>query len=291
VAPLASAIAAILLWSSLATLSVSLSGVAPLFLIGASLCLGGTLSLPWARHWTLRWKSIAIGCFGMFAYHLLFVLALRNAPPLSANLVHYTWPMLIVVLSPLFRQGSRLHAIHVLSAVCGFIGATLAILGGGGSEGIEWAWGYGAALAAALVWSTYSLSISRVGTTSTADVGLACLLSGGACLLLHIILEPTVDLSKAQALSLVSLGIGPMGAAFYLWAYALKRGDPRVVGVLANATPLLSTGMLAATGHGSITATVIVAALLVSAASLLVVLAHTPALRRRVTQPQTSLLP
>jgi drug/metabolite transporter (DMT)-like permease len=291
VVPLACAIAAILLWSSLATLSVSLSGVPPLFLIGVSLCLGGMLSLPWARHWTLRWKSVAIGCYGMLAYHLLFVLALRNAPPLSANLVHYTWPMLIVLLSPLFKPGSRIHAVHVLSAVCGFIGATLAIMGGTGSESIEWAWGYGAALAAALVWSTYSLAISRVGTTSTADVGLACLLSGGACLLLHTLFEPTVDLSKAQSLSLMSLGIGPMGAAFYLWAYALKRGDPRVIGVLANATPLLSTGMLTAAGLGSITATLIVAALLVSAASLLVVMAHAPAVRRRMTQPQTSVLP
>ena len=35
-----------------------------------------------------------------------------------------------------------------------------------------------------------------------------------------------------------------MGAAFYLWDVAMKRGDPRVVGVLAYATPLLSTALL-----------------------------------------------
>ena len=271
--PIASAIAAILLWSSLATLSVSLAGVQALFLIGASLCIGGSLSLPWARRWTLRWKSVAIGCYGMLAYHLLFVLALRNAPSISANLVHYTWPMLIVLLSPLFRKGSHIRTVHVLSAVCGFFGAALAILGGG-SETMNWHWGYAAALLAALVWSTYSLSINRMNVGSTADVGLACLLSGGVCLVLHLLFEPAVDLSRVQGLALVSLGIGPMGAAFYFWAFALKRGDPRVVGVLANATPLLSTGMLAAAGHGSITATLIAAAVLVSFASLLVVVTH-----------------
>lgn len=97
---LLSAAAAILLWSSLATLGVSLSGVPPLFLIGASLVLGGSLSLPWASRWTLNGRSLAVGCYGMLLYHLLFVLALRSAPPVSANLVHYTWPALIVLLAP-----------------------------------------------------------------------------------------------------------------------------------------------------------------------------------------------
>ena len=36
-----------------------------------------------------------------------------------------------------------------------------------------------------------------------------------------------------------------MGAAFYLWDCAMKRGDPRVVGTLAYATPVLSTALLA----------------------------------------------
>jgi drug/metabolite transporter (DMT)-like permease len=37
------------------------------------------------------------------------------------------------------------------------------------------------------------------------------------------------------------LGLGPMGAAFYAWDAALKRGDSRVIGALAYLTPLLST--------------------------------------------------
>ena len=48
-----------------------------------------------------------------------------------------------------------------------------------------------------------------------------------------------------MALKLAALGLGPMGAAFYLWDFAMKRGDPRVVGVLAYATPVLSTALLA----------------------------------------------
>ena len=279
---LLSAAAAILLWSSLATVGVSLSGVPPLFLIGASLLLGGSLSLPWARTWTLRWRSIGIGCYGMLLYHLLFVLALRNAPPVSANLVHYTWPMLIVLLAPVVVRGTRINAVHVLCAVTGFAGAGLAIVGGSTTSGLGFAWGYVLAIAAALVWSTYSLTLKRTGSASTADVGLACLVSGGSALLLHAMFEPAVRPSATQVVELASLGVGPMGAAFYLWAYALKHGDPRIIGVMANATPLLSTAMLAASGRGTITGTLIGAAVLVSVASLVAMLATSQLGLRRV---------
>jgi drug/metabolite transporter (DMT)-like permease len=275
------AVAAILVWSSLATLGVSLGGVPPLFLIGASLSVGGLLSLPWARQWTLRLRSIAVGCYGMLAYHLLFVLALRNAPPVSANLVHYTWPALIVLLAPLIAKGKRIGAVHVLCALVGFAGAALAILGGGESARLQLAPGYLFAIGAALVWSTYSLSLARMGFCSTADVGLACLVSGGACLVLHALFEPAVGLSHSQVLQLLSLGIGPMGAAFYLWAYALEHGDPRVIGVMANGTPMLSTAMLALSGRGTITPTLLTAALLVSVASLVALLANSSAKRSR----------
>ena len=35
-----------------------------------------------------------------------------------------------------------------------------------------------------------------------------------------------------------------MGAAFFLWAAALQRGDARTIGTLAYLTPLISTALL-----------------------------------------------
>ena len=43
-----------------------------------------------------------------------------------------------------------------------------------------------------------------------------------------------------------------MGAAFFLWDYALKRGDPCAIGALAYLAPLLSTLVLVAAGEGSL---------------------------------------
>ena len=39
-------------------------------------------------------------------------------------------------------------------------------------------------------------------------------------------------------------GLGPLGAAFFLWDKALKRGDPRQIGILSYITPLASTVLL-----------------------------------------------
>jgi drug/metabolite transporter (DMT)-like permease len=68
---------------------------------------------------------------------------------------------------------------------------------------------------------------------------------------------------------LVLIGAGPMGAAFFLWDGALKRGDPRRIGTLAYPTPMLSTLVLAASGEGRLTITAIAAmALIVGGAAL-----------------------
>jgi len=148
---LAVATAAILIWSSLATLSVNLNGVPSLFLMGSTSLLGGLLSLPWARRWNLSPSIIAIGAGGQFFYHLLYFIALRTAPAVNANLVHYTWPMLIVLLAPLVIKGTRLRPVHVACAVVGFVGAALAISDRTTLTEFAWSLGYAYAFAAAMV--------------------------------------------------------------------------------------------------------------------------------------------
>jgi drug/metabolite transporter (DMT)-like permease len=46
------------------------------------------------------------------------------------------------------------------------------------------------------------------------------------------------------------MGLGPLGAAFFLWDAALKNGDARKIGILSYITPLASTVLLmVATGR------------------------------------------
>jgi len=47
------------------------------------------------------------------------------------------------------------------------------------------------------------------------------------------------------------MGLGPLGAAFFLWDRALKLGDARQIGILSYLTPLASTALLlVVTGRG-----------------------------------------
>jgi drug/metabolite transporter (DMT)-like permease len=245
------ALGAIALWGSLATLALELRRVPPFLLVGASLLLGAAVG---ARRLTLRGLRPAVlllGVYGLFAYHLCLFLALRRAPPVEANLLNYLWPLLIVVLSPLFLRGVSLRPRHVLGAGLGFVGAALLVTGGriqlGGSHE-----GHLLALAAAFIWSSYSLLTKRVRSFPTSAVATFCLASGALALGCHLALEPRYVPRLAELPWLLVIGLGPMGTAFYLWDRAMKDGDARVVGTLSYLTPLLSTLLLAATGHGAL---------------------------------------
>jgi drug/metabolite transporter (DMT)-like permease len=160
----------------------------------------------------------------------------------QANLVNYLWPLGIVLMAPLFLPGMRLSTLHIGAAFLGFAGAALAILGGRG-DALQggFAWGYLPALASAFVWASYSLLTQRVTPFPSAAIGLFGLVSGVLSLLCHAALEPAVTLSKTDWGLIIAMGLGPLGAAFYLWDAALKQGDARQIGVLSFLTPLLST--------------------------------------------------
>jgi drug/metabolite transporter (DMT)-like permease len=238
------ALCAIALWGTLAPLGVALQHVPPFLLTGLSLSIGSAIGLLLCggrlQSWRVPLPTLALGVYGLFGFHFLLFIALRHAPPVQANLVNYLWPLGIVLMAPLFLPGVRLRAVHVLAALVGFAGAALAIAGGRSLEG-GFAWGYVPALASAFVWASYSLLTKRVPPFSSAAIGLFGLVSGVLSLLCHVLLEPSAALTAADWWRIAAMGLGPLGAAFYLWDAALKRGDARHIGVLSFLTPLLST--------------------------------------------------
>lgn len=237
------ALGAIAIWATLATLGVSLAHVPPFLLTGTALLIGSVPAWPLARRWRVPLSTLALGVYGLFGYHFLLFIALRYAPPVQANLVNYLWPLLIVVLAPVFLRNVQLKAVHVLAAVVGFIGAGIAIVGGREIEG-GFAWGYLPAAASAFIWASYSLLTQRVAAFPTAAIGAFAVVSGLLSLVCHALLEQPVQLSGRDWLLIAAMGLGPLGAAFFLWDAALKRGDARSIGLLSFLTPLLSTLLL-----------------------------------------------
>ena len=241
------ALGAIALWASLAALGVSLTHVPPFLLTGIALVIGSIPAWPLVLRnpalWRVPPRTLALGVYGLYAYHFLLFIALRHAPPVEANLVNYLWPLFIVVLAPVVLPGVALRLPHVLAAMLGFGGAALAIAGGRELSGTL-AWGYLPALMSAFIWATYSLLTKRVAAFPTTAIGLFGLVSGVLSLLCHGLLEPTVSLQARDWALLALLGLGPLGASFYLWDKALKLGDARHIGILSYLTPLASTALL-----------------------------------------------
>jgi len=267
------ALGAIALWATLATLGVALSRLPPFLLTGLALLVGSGLALPFVMRdraaWHVPARTLALGVYGLFGFHLLLFVALRHAPAVEANLVNYLWPLLIVVLAPLVLPRMALSARHVVAALLGLAGAALAILGSRAGAATGFAWGYVAAAGSAFIWASYSLWTRRVPPFSTAAVGLFGLVSGLLSLACHALLEPAATLEARDWLLVAVMGIGPLGGAFYLWDRALKSGDPRRIGVLSYLTPLLSTLLLLVATGRPLSWTVAAAAALILGAAIL----------------------
>ena len=277
-APKLLALAAIALWGTLATLGVALNHVPPFLLTGLALLVCSVMALPLSGFKLSRWKvplpTLALGVGGLFGFHFLLFVALRHAPPVQANLVNYLWPLLMVVLAPVFLPNMTLRPVHIVAALLGFAGAAVVILGGadtGSADGNRWgwSWGYLPALASAFIWASYSLLTTRVPPFPTSAIGGFALVSGLLSLLCHALLEPTTQLSGGDGLLILAMGLGPMGAAFFLWDKALKLGDPRQIGILSYLTPLASTALLVLTSGRPLTWTITLAAIMIIGAALL----------------------
>jgi drug/metabolite transporter (DMT)-like permease len=265
---------AIFLWASLASVATLLSNIPPFLLTGIGLIIGALVSLPALKSgiaaWKIPLKTLLIGVYGLFGYHFMLFLALKTAPAVEANLVNYLWPLLIVLLSPIFTKSLSLNFRYVLAAFSGFAGAVLAITSGGSGFGFSsMEVGYFFALAAAVIWATYSLATTKVPRFPTPAIGLFALVSGVLALGAHFLFEPAASISTADWLLLLVLGIGPLGGAFYLWDAALKIGDPRRIGLLAFLTPLLSTALLVVVSGNSLSWQLLLATGLIVGGALL----------------------
>ncbi len=93
---------------------------------------------------------------------------------------------------------------------------------------------------------------ARVGAVPTDAVAGFCLATAALSLVCHLTFETTLWPADAvQWGAILALGLGPVGAAFYLWDIGVKRGDLRLLGVSAYAAPILSTLILVAGGYAS----------------------------------------
>lgn len=269
---------AVLIWSTLALFTTATGRIPPFQLVAMAFAVA--FACAFAK-WLARGQDIraqfawpapvwTLGILGLFGYHALYFLALKSAPPATANLINYLWPLCIVLFAaPL--AGERLRWWHLGGVGLGLAGTAIVLLAGGGVEfSSAYVVGYVAALGCAVVWGLYSVLSRRFGEVPTDAVGAFCGAAALLALACHLAFEPTVwPADGGQWLAVLALGIGPAGGAFFLWDIGVKRGDIRALGALSYAAPVLSTLLLVLFGRATADLGLALACLLVSAGAVL----------------------
>lgn len=269
---------AALLWASLALLTTLARPVPPLQLVALTFGIAFAAALTkWcvegrAAFARLRqpWPVWLLGVGALFGYHLFYFTALANAPAVDASLIAYLWPLLLVLFSSLL-PGETLRWWHLAGAAAGLAGAVLLVTRGGAvTFRSDYALGYAAAFACALTWSGYSVLSRRLGAVPTDVVGGFCGATAFLGLVFHLRFEQTLwPADMAGWAAIVALGLGPVGLAFFVWDYGVKRGDIKALAAFSYASPLISTLLLVAFGRAEASWAIAAACVLIVGGALI----------------------
>lgn len=258
----------IICWGSLATFGNLLIHLPPFYVLGTSFLFGSLPALARPGQLFPSLKVSLWGIAGYFGYHFFLFYSFRFAPAIEANLINYLWPVIMVILTPIFIKQERLKWYHIAGGALSVIGSVFLLLGKGGEVSLDSFKGYGLALLAAFTWPIYSIGKKLMGPVSVWAVGGFCLGAAVLCFITHALIEPRVVLQWDDAWKLILMGVGPFGVAFYFWDMALRKGDPKIMGALAYLTPVLSTINLILFGNQSLSGHMILSmALIVGGAS------------------------
>lgn len=262
---------AILFWSLLAVLTVGTAPVPPFLLNALCFGIGGGIGLLWLRISgdlgvlrLVHWRIYAFGTAALFGYHALYFSALRIAPAAEASLIAYLWPLFIVLFSG-FLPGERLRVLHVAGAAIAFVGAAFLVLRGGTGVQVASLPGLGLAFLCAITWAVYSVASRAFGAVPTAAVVVYCVATAVLSAAVHLAVEDTIwPVGGWGWASVVGLGLGPVGAAFFTWDIGMKQGDIQLLGVASYAAPLLSTVALILADLAEVTPSLLIAAAMIT---------------------------
>lgn len=176
---------AVLLWSSLAPLTVVARGIPPLQLLATTFGIASLCGLVWValvgggsalqRLWQ-PFGYFAFTVAALFGYHALYFTALTLAPAPQASLVAYLWPLLIVLFAALGKRQARTRMAPILGGVLGLTGTGLLLLARDGHSipAPHRTLGLLAALGCALTWSTYSVANKHFRNVPTEAMVIVC---------------------------------------------------------------------------------------------------------------------
>lgn len=255
--PLLLALAAIALWSTNAVTAKLVLADLPVSLVQCLQFTGATIVFLWMRlaardRTALLGRvgagALALGLIGLVGTMVLQYLAFASMPVIEANLIAYTWPLLVAAGLILARRAARPLRLALL-ALAGFAGAALVITGGDRALTLGGEFhGYAAAIGSALCMAYYTLKIGSM-PVAPERLLLPSALIGLAGALIWSLAEGVPEAKPGVLLAGLYLGAGPMGLGYYLWSKAMRGDESGRMAILGYLTPIGSTALLVATGE------------------------------------------
>jgi len=255
--PLLLALAAIALWSTNAVTAKLVLADLPVSLVQCLQFTGATIVFAWMQFSTRRRapllrgvgaRALLLGLIGLTGTMVLQYLAFASMPVIEANLIAYTWPLLVAAGLILLRRTPRPLRLAV-SALAGFAGAALVITGGERALTLSGEfYGYAAAIGSALCMAYYTLMIGGVAVAPERLL-LPSALVGLAGTAIWSLVEGLPHASITTLLGGLYLGAGPMGLGYLFWSKAMRGDDSGRIAILGYLTPIGSTALLVAAGE------------------------------------------
>jgi drug/metabolite transporter (DMT)-like permease len=273
----------ILLWASTPLLVTELAEELPVFQVNWLVTGFSILSLSTTLTAYKRWNklrdfsrsdwgtALLLGVTGLFPYTTLYYLAFALAPEAAgtSNIINYLWPIWIVVLAvPILKE--RLSWKKILGIALSFTGVYLILTGGMWVRlQLDHLPAYLSAGAGALFWGLFSVQNKRhrfdaLPAMWIYNVGAFPCFAAAA-----VIASPLIWPTPRGWLLLFLLGGIVNGFSYLFWILALRRGETAKIANLVYITPFLALAYLAAFRGTQITATQLLALLLVIAGPVL----------------------
>lgn len=206
-----------------------------------------------------------VGVVGIFGQQILYILSFKYAPPVQADLVIYTWPIMLVLMSHFIKKRKKFKRTLV-ATLLGFFGVSLLFIAEPDvAEPFTLSMGVGYALAflCAIVWSSYTVISRGFKKAPSEIVGFYGLAGSLIALSLHLILEETVAPSLSQWCVLSVMGFGITGVAYYFWDKGIKKGNFQLLSILSYTNPILSIMWLCVFSLGELHSIIAVSTLMI----------------------------
>ena len=224
---------------------------------------------PVRAQFNRSWQDYVFVTTGLGVYTALFYIAFKYAPAFEANTLNYLWPLFLMFFMAVFLK-TRLTTLNIAGMLAGFIGCVAIIAAretGAGLPDAGFGIGHAVAILAAALWGYYS----TMARTKDYPVGfllpvfiLSAILTAG----LHLVFESTVMPTGFEWLILITLGLCRL--TYVSWDYAMRHGNQLMLSSLSYLTPLGSTLVLIAGGHGAATPGIALAGALIIGGCIIV---------------------